>query len=122
MKLRFSILATALFLGLACGTSAKAQAAPAHEVDLTWTASPDGGTVSVYRAAGLCSATTSTSFTKLTSTAPAGGPYKDTTVTAGNWCYYVTATVNGSESVASNTTNPSVPTAPPTNLVNVVVK
>jgi hypothetical protein len=61
-------------------------------------------------------------FVKLTSTAPAGGPYKDTAVTAGAYCYYVTATVNGTESVPSNSVNPSVPTAPPTNLVNVVVK
>jgi hypothetical protein len=116
--IKTSILLAALMLG---SVAARAQATPSHEVDLTWTASTDGGTVTVYRASGLCSATT-LSFVKLTSTAPAGGPYKDTAVTAGNYCYYVTATVNGTESVPSNSVNPSVPTAPPTNLVNVVVK
>ena len=106
---------------LAGATFLPAQAA-SHEVDLSWTASTDPSTtVTVYRASGACSGSNLT-FTKLTTSAPAGGPYKDTSVTAGTWCYYVTATANGSESSPSNNAAAVVPTAPPTGLVTVVVK
>jgi hypothetical protein len=105
---------------LSFGLVASAQAA-SHEVDLTWTASTDGGLVTVYRAPAACG-TSGQVFAKLTTSAPAGGPYKDTAVTSGTWCYYVTATVNGAESLPSNNAAATVPTAPPTGLVTVVVK
>lgn len=108
-----------ILLGAACFAFSQSSA---HEVDLTWTASPDPGTsVTVYRAPGACG-TSGQTFTKLSSSAPAGGPFKDTSVTAGTWCYYVTATANGAESAPSNNAGSLVPTAPPTNLVTVVVK
>src|SRR5579871_3112162 len=67
--------------------AAAVQAQAAHQVTLTWTASKDSttaspGTVSVYRAVGACPASGigTLTYTALTSTAPAAGPYIDTTV------------------------------------------
>lgn len=97
-----------------------------HAVTLSWTASADStsanpGAVSVYRAAGSCPATgVPSSVTTLTTSAPAGGPYQDTTVTAGTYCYYVEAVIGGVSSAPSNTTGPSVPTFPPAGLTALV--
>jgi len=77
---------------------AQAQAAP-HSVTLNWTASTDGGLVTVYRAAGACS--TSSVFASIT-TGVAVNTYTDTTVTVGAFCYQVTTVVNGQESLPSN--------------------
>lgn len=92
-----------VLLGVAFGQSG-------HFVNLIWSASSDStaanpGTVTVYRASGACPATGigSLSYTALTTTAPAGGPYSDTSVTVGTWCYYVTATIGGATSGPSNT-------------------
>lgn len=107
MKLR--IIAVLLLL---CTTMMFAQSA--HTVQLTWTASTDtGGTVNVYRAPGSCSGT----FTKLKSGVAATGPYTDTAVAVGNYCYYVTAVVGGAESNPSNQVLASVLPASPTVLV-----
>ena|ERR1700761_1963868 len=76
---------------------AAAAVAP-HSISLAWTASADGGTVNVYRASGSCSAT----FSQLATGVAAGGPYADSTVTAGQWSYQVTAVVGGAESAPSN--------------------
>ena len=75
-----------------------AQGAP-HSVTLNWTASTDGGVVTVYRAAGVCS--TSSVFASIT-TGVATNTFTDSTVTVGSFCYQVTTVVNGLESKPSN--------------------
>lgn len=113
------ILAVFAILALAA-TLAHAQTS--HKVTLSWTASADSttaspGTVSVLRANGSCPATgVPATVTTLTTTALAGGPYTDSGVTAGQYCYYVTATIGGATSVPSNTSGAPVPTFPPTGL------
>ncbi len=86
-----------------------------HSVTLTWTdtSNPPVVTYNVYRATGLCSGTPT--FSKLASAVTAK-TYMDSTVIPGNWCYQVTAVVNGSESVPSNSVNPNVPAFAPTSL------
>jgi hypothetical protein len=95
-----------------------------HSVTLTWTAGSDDTGFNVYRASGTCptSPTTPwTGFTKITSiTSATIVTYADTTVTVGQWCYFVTGTAGGAESVASNTVNPSVPPFPVSGLTAVV--
>lgn len=88
-----------------------------HSVTLTWTASVDtGGTVNVYRATSACAGGGTPSFVKLQSGVVAAGPYVDSTVGAGLFCYYVTALVNGVESLPSNTAGVTIVPAPPTAL------
>jgi hypothetical protein len=104
-----------LALLLICATSLSHAGALAgyqasgNTAHLTWTASTStGGTVNVYRANGACTGTSA--FAKIASSVAAGGPYDDTTVTVGTavgsntatYCYYVTAFVNGAESLPSN--------------------
>lgn len=91
-----------------------------HSANLTWVdgQNPPGVTYSVYRAPGLCSGTPV--FAKLAS-ALTTTTYQDTTVTPGNYCYSVTATVEGMESPQSAPAPASVPAFAPSNL-NVVVK
>ena len=86
--------------------------AQTHTVTLTWvdTQNPAGVTYTVYRTIGLCSGTPT--FSKL-ATAVTVKTYADRTVTPGNYCYEVTATVNGAESVPSNTVAPTVLPFPP---------
>jgi hypothetical protein len=79
-----------------------------HSASLTWTASPDATVnptigYNVYRLAGACPATGTTGFTKLNATPLTNTAFSDTNVGLGNFCYYVTATLNGVESVPSNT-------------------
>lgn len=89
----------------------RAQAAP-HSVTLNWTASSDGGVVTVYRAAGACS--TSSVFASIT-TGVAANTFTDSTVSVGAFCYQVTTVVNGVESLPSNQVTarvlPQAPTA-----------
>ena len=84
----------------------------AHQVTLTWTASTDGGAVTVYRASGACS--TSSIFTAVT-TGVAVNTFVDSTVTVGSFCYEVTTVVGGAESLPSNQVTarilPGAPTA-----------
>jgi hypothetical protein len=88
-----------------------------HTATLSWTASPDGGTVTVYRASGTCpSSGIPSGATILTTTAAAAGPYVDSTVTVGAWCYYLTATDNGVTSEVSNASGGSIIPFAPTNL------
>jgi hypothetical protein len=88
-------------------------AAPTHQVVLNWTASVDGGVVTVYRAAGACSA--SSVFTAIT-TGVAANTFTDSTVTVGSFCYQVTTVVNGSESLPSNQITARILPSPPTAL------
>jgi len=110
------ILSAFLLMCLAVG--ARAQTAT-HSVTLTWLdgKNPTGVTYSVYRAVGLCSGTPT--FAKL-ATGLAVLTYSDTTVTPGPYCYAVSATVNGVESVLSTTVNPIVPAFAPTALAATV--
>lgn len=89
-------------------------AAPVHQVVLNWTASTDGGVVTVYRAPGTCS--TSSVFASIT-TGVAANTYTDSTVTVGSFCYQVTTVVNGSESKPSNQVTAVILPASPTSLV-----
>lgn len=84
-----------------------------HSVTLTWTDTnnPVGTTYNVKRAIGLCTGTPT--FATL-ATAITTKTYTDSTVTPGNYCYTVTATFSGAESVNSNLVNPSVPSFPVT--------
>lgn len=96
--------------------SAMLQAQSTHSVTLTWTASPDGGTVNVYRAGAACS-TNPASFTQIKTGVVAAGPYVDSEIAVGNYCYRVTAVVNGAESSPSNSVTASVLPQSPSNLV-----
>lgn len=91
------------------------QAQTTHKVTLTWqdTLNPAGTTYSVYRATGLCSGTPV--FSKIAS-ALTTKTYEDTTVQPGNYCYAVTASLNGMESAQSNTALAPVPTFAPSAL------
>lgn len=86
-----------------------------HKVTLTWTdtLNPAGTTYSVYRATGLCSG--SPSYSKI-ATALTTKSYDDTTVIAGNYCFYVTAVATGVESGPSNTALAPVPAFAPSGL------
>lgn len=93
--------------------SVVAQAQAAHQVVLAWTASVDGGVVTVYRAPGACS--TSSTFTSIT-TGVATNTYTDSTVTVGAFCYQVTTVVNGVESLPSNQVTARILPSAPTSL------
>jgi len=92
-----------------------AAAQTTHSVTLAWTdaLNPAGTTYSVYRAVGLCSG--SPTFSKIAS-ALAVKTFQDTTVTAGNYCYAVSATASGMESAQSNTALAPVPSFAPQGL------
>lgn len=104
---------TCLLLILASTAVARAQST--HTVTASWTdgKNPTGVTYTVYRATGLCSGTPT--FAKL-ATGVSVLTYVDSTVTPGNYCYEVTATVNGVESAPSNTALGTVPAFSPSAL------
>jgi hypothetical protein len=89
----------------------------AHTVTLTWTASPDGGVVTVYRATGTCS-TVPLTFTAI-STGVTGTTYVDSGIAPGKFCYQVTTVVNGAESLPSNQAQAVILPLAPTTLVAV---
>lgn len=109
-----------------------AQAQSTFQVTLNWKASASSttttpGTVNVYRAVGACPPGNSLgtlTYTQLTSTAPAAGPYVDNTVVpATTYCYYIGATISGVSSGPSNTAQAitaPIPT-PPTGLTTTTV-
>lgn len=113
MSKLYHVLILVVLAALFC-TSASAQPGP-HSVILRWTdtLNPTGTTYSVYRATGLCSGTPT--FSKI-ATGVTVLTFTDSTVTPGNYCYQVTATVNGNESAPSNAVNPAVPAFVPTAL------
>lgn len=98
-------------------SSVAALAQSSHSVSLSWTPSTDtGGTVNVYRAPAACTANP-TNFTAIKTGVVAAGPYADTTVTVGSFCYYVTAVVGGAESAPSDKVTATVLPQSPTGLV-----
>jgi len=110
LVLAASVVAAVISIVPVAHTQTLKASASGHQVTLTWAASADStsskpGTVSVYRANEACPATvsaTSSGFTAITTAAAASGPYTDSTVTAGTWCYFVTATIGSATSPASN--------------------
>lgn len=92
----------------------------AHSVALTWTLSTDAGTQtdSVYRLSTTVTSASNCPTTGYTVVASGltTGAYTDNAVQAGNYCYYVTATVNSVQSGPSNFVLAQVPVAPPTGL------
>lgn len=112
-----------LVLCLCIGSVSQAQS---HSASLTWTISTDDTTTecsvsgancsqNVYRASGSCSQT-SPVFTLLSNQGPAAIAYTDATITPGTWCYAVTFSIQGTESIKATATV-SLPAAPPTALV-----
>lgn len=99
-----------LFLTLALMfIPAQVKAQTGHSVVATWTASSDAGSAyNIYRASGACPASGTAGFSKVGSTAVGVLTFNDTTVTAGSFCYYVTATLAGAESKPSNLAPASV--------------
>ena len=83
-----------------------------RKVILSWQdpSNPPATQYSVYRAVGLCSG--SPTFSKIAAGVTVK-TYTDDTVTPGNYCYHVTATLNAMESAPSNTVNPAVTPFPP---------
>lgn len=88
-----------------------------HKVILNWEDllnPPSSTTYNVYRSNGLCSGTPT--FNMLASSLT-NKQYTDDTVTPGNYCYVVTATVSGVQSAYSNAALAPVPAFVPTKLV-----
>jgi hypothetical protein len=105
------------FLALALTFAAPAKAQ--HSASLTWTASTDAAAnptlgYNVYRLAGACPASGTTGFTKLNTATVTTTSFTDSTISLGNACYYVTATLNGAESVPSNTASAVILPGAPT--------
>jgi hypothetical protein len=95
-----------------------------HSVSLSWTASPDATlnptlTYNVYRAPQIQSACTATNlvYTKVGSTSSTLNVFTDSAVPIGQFCYKVTSTLNGSESIDSNIAAAVILPAPPTGVL-----
>lgn len=110
------ILAVALMLAIQVfAPSIKAQATT-HSVTLKWvdTLNPTGTTTyTIMRATGTCSGTPA--FSTIAS-GIAVLTYTDATITPGNYCYEVEASVGGVLSAPSNTALAPVPAFAPTQL------
>lgn len=102
--------------------SARAQS---HSAALTWTLSTDDTTTecsvvgaacsqNVYRASGSCTQTSPT-FVLLSNQSASAVAYTDATITPGTWCYAVTFSIQGTESVKA-TAQVSLQAAPVTGL------
>ena len=98
-----------------------AAAQPVHTAVLTWldALNPSGSTYNVYRAPGQCTGTPAPAFVQL-KTGIAALTYTDSPITAGTYCYAVTATVAGSESPQSNLAVAAVQPYAPTGLTVIV--
>jgi hypothetical protein len=91
------------------------QAQTSRSVVLAWTASTStGAAYNIYRASGACAP--SLTFTKIGSVAAGVVTFTDTAVTVGAFCYQVTATLNGEESLPSNQSSAVILPTPPTAL------
>ncbi|MBS1842419.1 MAG: hypothetical protein JSS69_10175 [Acidobacteria bacterium] len=101
-------------------SSAGQSASAPHSVVLTWNASPDAAanpavTYNAYRVTGACSA--SVTFTKINAAPIAALTFTDPNVAPGAYCYYVTAALNGIESVPSNQAAAAILVLPPGSVV-----
>ena len=110
---------------LACSFPLSSQTTP-YTVQISWQPASDGsdagGTINVYKAIGFCGSA-SQQFTQIATDVSLDGPYLDSSVTSGSYCYYVTAVVNSDESGPSPTTSVSIKPGPVTNFkVTVTVK
>jgi hypothetical protein len=110
-------LRTLIAFLLLSATGAMAQST--HSVDLSWTASIDAaanpsGTYIIYRAPVPCTpAPAATAFVKVGSAIASLTKFTDPVVPLGPFCYAVTFSVNGAESLQSNLTPAVVlPAAP----------
>ena len=108
-------LASACFALALFASPARAQ----HSASLSWTASSDAAAnpslgYNIYRLAGACPASGTSGFTKLNASPVTTTTFSDATVALGAVCYYVTATLNGAESVPSNTASAVVLPGAPT--------
>jgi hypothetical protein len=91
-----------------------------HSVMLTWNASPDAPanptlTYNAYRLTGACSSTAT--FTKINTAPITALTFTDASVAPGAYCYYVTAALNGIESVPSNQAAAAILVLPPGSVV-----
>lgn len=99
--------------------SVVAQSQTSSNVTLTWKASASSttatpGAVSVFRAVGTCPATGigTLTYQKVSTTAPAAGPFVDTAVSPSTtYCYYVTPVIGGISAAPSNTYQAVIPSA-----------
>jgi hypothetical protein len=77
--------------------------AQSHSVSLKWTASVDAGaSYNIYRLTGTCPVSGTGGFSKISATPVSGTTFNDAAQSAGTYCYYVTAVLNGAESLPSN--------------------
>lgn len=89
-----------------------------HQATLTWqdAANPTGTTYNIYRVSAVCLPLGSNQvFTKI-ATSVTGLTFVDTTVTVGNYCYQITANLNGVESTPSISAGTAIPLSAPTDL------
>ena len=91
---------------VALTSPAMAQAAP-HSAAVSWTAPADANATTnynVYRLNSTCpiSGIGTATWTKVASSLTVVN-FTDTTITVGNWCYYVTQVTNGIESAPGTT-------------------
>ena len=95
-----------------------ASTADAKTVSLAWedARNPTGASYAVYRSNSVCSVTSL--FVKVASV-PAKS-FDDTNLAPGNYCYRVTAGMNGLESSPSNSVDVAIPLHPPVALSAVV--
>jgi hypothetical protein len=107
-----------LALGIALfmfGGSAQAQS---HSVSLMWTASVDtGASYNIYRLSGVCPVSGTAGFTKISATPVSGTTFSDAALSAGAYCYYVTAVLSGAESLPSNLAAAVILPGAPTSLL-----
>jgi hypothetical protein len=104
-----------LAVALAFATPVKAQ----HSASLTWGPSSDAAanpslSYNIYRLAAACPVSGTAGFTKLNAAPVTTTAFTDSTIGLGNACYYITATLNGTESVPSNTASAVILPGAPT--------
>lgn len=95
-------------------TPLRAQAA--HSAVIKWSASPDAAAnptlgYNVYRFQGTCPTGTTPTFVKVNAAPITALTYTDSGLALGNVCYYVTAVLNGVESVPSASAGGTIPPA-----------
>lgn len=106
--LRFLLL---VFLSVSASAQKLTVTSQSSSALLTWTASPSGGTVNVLRAPVACAS--NPVFSQIASGVVAAGPYTDTGLVPGHYCYQTVAVVDGVPSGPSNTADLAVfPSSP----------